>query len=307
MDSSIPVFAMMIRGGEVVALQRIATFIRREPLATLAIIIVAVYTFTALFAPYIATHDPLAVRTSMEVDGEIRYAPFSPGSEHFFGTDQLGRDIFSRVVYGVRISLFVGIVAQGLSMVLGVFLGLFAGFFGGIVDTTIMRITDVFLSLPAILLAMIVTLILSPSLTSVIIAIVAVGWPHVARLVRSQVISLCTFDFVEAAVAIGARKGHIMFRHILPNCLGIIVVVFSMGIPGAVMYEAGLSFFGLGIQPPAPSLGSIISHGRGYILFAPWYSVFPGVVLALFVLAVNILGDTLIDILDPAYKSKKIS
>jgi ABC-type dipeptide/oligopeptide/nickel transport system permease subunit len=238
----------------------------------------------------------------MNVDGEKIYAPYPPSKMHLFGTDQLGRDLFSRIVFGVRVSLFVGIVARGLSMLLGVFLGLITGFSGGIIDNIIMRITDVFMSIPAILLAMIVTLIFSPSLTSVILAIVVVGWPDVARLVRSQVLSIKNNEYVEAVEALGAKKIRIILKHILPNCMGIIIVSFSMGIPGAVMYEAGLSFFGLGIQPPSPSLGSIISNGRGYMMFAPWYSILPGIVLALFVLSVNILGDTVIDYFDPSYK-----
>lgn len=276
-------------------------FLKNEPLAFLSLIIIIIYIIIALFAPWVATYDPLKTKTSMTVYGEKIYAPFPPSNLHWFGTDQLGRDLFSRIVYGVRISLFVGIVARGLSMLLGVLVGLFAGFTGGIVDNIMMRVTDVFMSIPAILLAMIVTLILGPSLITVIIAIVVVGWPDVARLVRSQVISISTNDYIEAVEALGAKKLRVIFKHILPNCIGIIIVSFSMGIPGAVMYEAGLSFFGLGIQPPAPSLGSIISNGRGYMMFAPWYSIVPGIVLALFVLSVNILGDTLIDYYDPSY------
>jgi len=276
-------------------------FLKKEPLAFLAFIIILIYIFIAIFAPWIATYDPFKVKTTMEVEGEKLYAPYAPSSMHLFGTDQLGRDLFSRVVYGIRISIFVGIVARGLSMIVGVVIGLVAGFYGGITDNIVMRITDIFISLPAILLAMIVTLILSPSLTSVIIAIVVVGWPQVARLVRGQVMSIKNNDYIEATQALGSKNFRILFKHILPNCLGIIIVSFSMGIPGAVMYEAGLSFFGLGIQPPNPSLGSIISNGRGYLMFAPWYSIIPGIILALFVLSVNVLGDTLIDYYDPTY------
>ncbi len=283
-------------------LKTIMKFIKKEPLAFTALLIVLVYIIVALFAPLIATHDPLRTKTSMTVDGQKVYAPYPPSKMHWFGTDQLGRDLFSRIVYGVRISLVVGIVARGLSMLLGVFLGLITGFSGGIIDNIVMRITDVFMSIPAILLAMIVTLIFSPSLTSVILAIVVVGWPDVARLVRSQVMSIKNNEYVEAVEALGANKIRIILKHILPNCMGIIIVSFSMGIPGAVMYEAGLSFFGLGIQPPSPSLGSIISNGRGYMMFAPWYSILPGIVLALFVLSVNLLGDTVIDYFDPSYK-----
>jgi len=283
-------------------LKNIFKYIKKEPLAFIALLIVILYIIIALFAPLIATHDPLSTKTSMTVDGEKVYAPYPPSKMHWFGTDQLGRDIFSRIIYGVRISLFVGIVARGLSMLLGVFIGLITGFSGGLIDNIMMRITDVFMSVPAILLAMIVTLIFSPSLTSVILAIVVVGWPDVARLVRSQVMSIKNNDYVEAVEALGANKIRIILKHILPNCMGIIIVSFSMGIPGAVMYEAGLSFFGLGIQPPSPSLGSIISNGRGYMMFAPWYSILPGIVLALFVLSVNILGDTVIDYFDPSYK-----
>ncbi|MFW5889314.1 MAG: ABC transporter permease [Bacillota bacterium] len=283
-------------------LKIVTKFIKKEPLAFIASLIVLLYIITALFAPLIVTHDPFSTKTSMTVEGEKLYAPFPPNEKHWFGTDQLGRDLFSRIIYGVRISLFVGIVARGLSLLVGVLIGLISGFSGGLLDNIMMRTTDVFMSIPAILLAMIVTLIFSPSLTSVIWAIVIVGWPEVARLVRSQVMNIKNNDYVKAVEVLGAKKTRIILKHILPNCLGVIIVSFSMGIPGAVMYEAGLSFFGLGIQPPAPSLGSIISNGRGYMMFAPWYSILPGVVLALFVLAVNILGDTVIDYFDPSYK-----
>jgi ABC-type dipeptide/oligopeptide/nickel transport system permease subunit len=279
-------------------------FIKSEPTTSVALLVLLVYVLIAIFAPYIATHDPMAVKTSRQVNGEKQYAPFPPSSEHWFGTDQLGRDIFSRVVYGVRVSIIVGIIARGLSMLLGVTLGLISGYYGGVVDNVIMRITDVFFSFPAILLAMMVTMVLGSGLWTVCLAIMLVGWPDVARLVRSQVLSVRNKEYVTAIKALGGSTSRIMVKHILRNCLGIIVVAFSMGIPGAVMYEAGLSFFGLGLRPPIPSLGSIIADGRGYIIFAPWYSLFPGLALAIFVLCCNVVGDTLVDVLDPSYRNK---
>ena len=274
--------------------------ITRNPLTPIAISLIVLFIVVAVLAPLIAPYDPLEIQSWRVIAGERTYPPFPISTEHWFGTDQLGRDIFSRVIYGLRTSLFVGLVARGLSMLVGVALGLLAGYLGGAIETTIMRATDISLAFPPLLLAMIVTAVLGPSIWTVCAAIVLVGWPDVTRLVRSQVLTIKREVYVEAVKAIGAGNPRIILQHVLPNCLGPILVAFSMGIPGAVMYEAGLSFFGLGVQPPTPSLGSIIADGRGYIMFAPWYSLFPGIVLSLFVLSFNIIGDALIDKLDPS-------
>ena len=252
----------------------------------------------AALAPFIVS-DPTQIEMRREVNGETVMPPYPPSQHNLFGTDQLGRDIFARVVYGLRTSLIVGILVRGLSMVAGTLLGLISGFFPRIVDDIIMRLTDIMLAFPVILLAMTVTAVLGPGLVTVCLALALVAWPDVARLVRGQVLAIKDQTYVEAARSVGAGNWRLLLRHVLPNCMGPIIVAFSMGIPGAIMYEAGLSFFGFGIQPPTPSLGSIISDGRGYITVAPWYPGFPGLVLTLLVLCVNLVGDGLIDVTNP--------
>ena len=252
----------------------------------------------AALAPFIVS-DPTQIEMRREVNGETVMPPYPPSQHNIFGTDQLGRDIFARVVYGLRTSLIVGILVRGLSMVAGTLLGLISGFFPRIVDDIIMRLTDIMLAFPVILLAMTVTAVLGPGLVTVCLALALVAWPDVARLVRGQVLAIKDQTYVEAARSVGAGNWRLLLRHVLPNCMGPIIVAFSMGIPGAIMYEAGLSFFGFGIQPPTPSLGSIISDGRGYITVAPWYPGFPGLVLTLLVLCVNLVGDGLIDVTNP--------
>ena len=252
----------------------------------------------AALAPLIVS-DPTQIEMRREVNGETVMPPYPPSQHNLFGTDQLGRDIFARVVYGLRTSLIVGILVRGLSMVAGTLLGLISGFFPRIVDDIIMRLTDIMLAFPVILLAMTVTAVLGPGLVTVCLALALVAWPDVARLVRGQVLAIKDQTYVEAARSVGAGNWRLLLRHVLPNCMGPIIVAFSMGIPGAIMYEAGLSFFGFGIQPPTPSLGSIISDGRGYITVAPWYPGFPGLVLTLLVLCVNLVGDGLIDVTNP--------
>ena len=260
--------------------------------------VILVFVLLAALAPFIVS-DPTQIEMRRERDGETITPPFAPNARNLFGTDQLGRDIFARVVFGLRTSLIVGLLVRGLSMAAGTLLGLISGYFPTIIDSIIMRITDIMLAFPVILLAMTVTAALGPGLLTVCLALALVAWPDVARLVRGQVLAIRKQTYVEAARSIGAGNWRILLRHVLPNCMGPIIVAFSMGIPGAIMYEAGLSFFGFGIQPPTPSLGSIISDGRGYITVAPWYPGFPGLVLTLLVLSVNLVGDGLIDAMNP--------
>ena len=268
----------------------------RLPLVGAAVIVV--FVLLAVLAPFIVS-DPTQIEMRREQDGETLTPPFPPNPRNLFGTDQLGRDIFARVVFGLRTSLIVGLLVRGLSMVAGTLLGLISGYFPKTVDDVIMRVTDIMLAFPVILLAMTVTAVLGPGLVTVCVALALVAWPDVARLVRGQVLAIRGQTYVEAARSVGAGNWRILLRHVLPNCMGPIIVAFSMGIPGAIMYEAGLSFFGFGIQPPTPSLGSIISDGRGYITVAPWYPGFPGLVLTLLVLSVNLVGDGLIDVMNP--------
>lgn len=251
-----------------------------------------------ILAPYVAS-DPTRIEMRRIQDGQAMYPPYPPSLDHPFGTDSLGRDILGRVLHALRTSFVVGVVVRGLAMIAGIVLGMLSGLSSDIVDNAITRLIDVMLAFPAILLAMTVAAILGPGLLSVCVALVLVAWPDVARLVRGRVFEIRAQAFVEASRSLGAGPWHIITRHIVPNCLGVIVVAFSVGIPGAIMYEAGLSFFGYGIQPPTPSLGSIIGDGRGYITTAPWLSAFPGLVLMLIVLSFNLLGDRLVDALDP--------
>jgi peptide/nickel transport system permease protein len=274
------------------------TFLQRllqEKLTVASLVVILMLVVMAVGAPWLAPYDPTAIEMGgREVNGVKVYPPYGPSAANWFGTDQLGRDIYSRVLFGMRTSLFIGLVVRGGVMLVGVTLGLVAGYFPGIVRDLILRFTEIMLSFPPLLIAMAVTAVLQPSLSTVTVALILVGWPDVVRLIYGQVLVVRKMVYVEAARSLGATEWHIMWRHILPNILETIVVAFSMGIPGAVMYEAGLSFFGFGIQPPTPSLGSIISDGRGYMLAAPWYTLFPGLTLALMVLVFNFLGEGLL-------------
>lgn len=270
--------------------------------AAVSMVFIVILAIVGLLAPVIAPKDPTEIEIFREVNGETINPPFAPSVENLFGTDQLGRDIFSRVLYAIRTSLVIGLLVRGGVMIVGVCLGLIAGYLPGVVAKATMRLTDVMLAFPALIIAMAVTAILGPSLSTVIIALVLVGWPDVTRLVYGQTLGIRASDYVVAARALGANNFRIIARHILPNIASPIIVAFSMGIPGAIMYEAGLSFFGFGIQPPMPSLGLIISDGRGYMTVAPWYTIFPGLTLVAIVLAFNFLGEGLIDVLDPRSK-----
>lgn len=278
--------------------------LKKDRAAMAGLIIIFCFVLLALLAPLFPSLDPEAIESRRVVDGETILPPYAPSLKNIMGTDQLGRDIFARVLYGVRVSLLVGVVARGLTMLLGVTLGVISAYYGGWVDSLIMRITDIFLAFPVMLLAMVITLILKPSLMTVCVAIMLVGWPDVTRLVRGQALKLKNKDYVKASRALGARDSWIILRQVLPNCLSLIIVSFSMGVPGAIMYEAGMSFFGYGIQAPTPSLGNMIADARGYMTVCPWYILFPGLTLVLIVVAFNIFGDGLNDALDPYAKRR---
>lgn len=278
--------------------------LKKDRAAMAGLILILIFVLLAIFAPMIPSIDPEAIESRREVAGETLLPPYAPGVKNLMGTDQLGRDIFARVLYGIRVSLLVGVVARGLTMLLGVTLGVVSAYYGGWVDALIMRITDIFLAFPVMLLAMVITLILKPSLMTVCVAIMLVGWPDVTRLIRGQGLKLKNKDYVRASRALGARDRWIILKQILPNCLSLIIVSFSMGVPGAIMYEAGMSFFGYGIQAPTPSLGNMIADARGYMTVCPWYILFPGLALVLIVVAFNIFGDGLNDALDPYAKRR---
>ncbi|RMF93912.1 MAG: ABC transporter permease [Nitrospinota bacterium] len=247
--------------------------------------------FTAIFAPWLAPYDPI------EQDFLSLMQP--PSAEHWLGTDSLGRDILSRIIYGSRIALIVGILAVSLALVIGVFLGLIAGYYGGIVDSIIMRIMDGLFAFPILILAIGLMAILGLGLVNIIIA-VAVGYiAPFARVTRGDVLAVREETYIEAARLAGVSNLGIILRHVLPNVMAPIIVQGALRVSGAIITEAGLSFLGLGIPPPTPVWGSMISEGRQFIVMAPWISTFPGIALMLAVVGLNLLGDGLRDTLDP--------
>lgn len=266
----------------------------RNKAALFGMVIIILLILCAILAPHIApfAYDDLVLSRML----------LPPSAEHIMGTDDLGRDIYSRIVYGSRISLQVGFIAVGLSLVLGTVLGALAGYFGGVIDYIISAVTDIAWGFPVTLLAIVFVATMGPSLVSVMIAVAMVSWAGYARLVRGQFLSLREKEFVEAARVLGMGHMRIIFRHILPNALAPIIVMTTLELPKAIIVEASLSFLGLGAQPPTPSWGSIISSGRGYILEAPWIVMFPGVMIMLVVLGFNLFGDALRDVLDPRLK-----
>jgi peptide/nickel transport system permease protein len=262
-----------------------------EPLNVLALTVIALFALGALLAPLIAPYDPLAQDLATRLD--------PPSSAHWLGTDQLGRDILSRLLYGSRISLIIGVVVVGLAGIFGTLMGLLAGYAGGLADEAMMRLTEVFLAFPPLILAMAIAGALGPSLTNAIIAIAAVTWAVYARLARGQVLSLRQREYVEAARSIGASRTRIMLRHLLPNAVAPLLIQASFDMGSAIIAAAGLSFIGFGAQPPTPEWGVMISEGRNFITTQPWLSLFPGLSILLAVGAFNLLGDGLRDVLDP--------
>lgn len=262
--------------------------------AVIAAVVLVLLVLTALLGPYLAPYDPLA----MDLDS-LRQPP---GKAHLLGTDSKGRDILSRMIYGARISLAVGIAASFLSLCIGIFFGLIAGYFGGKTDTVLSQFFDVFLAFPSLLLAIGISAVMPPGLTSAMLAITLVGWAGFARLVRGITLSLKEQTYVEASRAIGASSARTLYRHILPNALPLIIVAGSLRVGGFILLEAALSFLGLGVQPPTPTWGSMISLNRAYINSAPWMVIFPGLAISVTVIAFNLLGDFLRDKLDPRFQ-----
>lgn len=245
----------------------------------------------ALFAPIISPYEPNEINLGASLQ--------SPSSQHLLGTDRMGRDILTRIIYGTRISLLVGVIAVGISGLLGVIFGTLAGYYGGYVDGIIMRIVDVLLAFPSILLAIALVAVLGASLFNIMLAIGIVNWVGYARVVRGEFLSLKNKEFVSAARAMGANTFRIIFKHMLPNCIAPIIVMATLGMAGAIITESSLSFLGLGVQPPTPSWGEMLNTGRQIIRQAWWVSTFPGIAIMLAVLSFNILGDGLRDALDP--------
>lgn len=251
---------------------------------------------TALMAPWLAPQDPAAVRLSESLERPTLSCPL--------GKDPLGRDVLSRLVYGARVSVVVAFTTVAISLAAGTLLGFLAGYYGGILDDLIMRVVDILLAFPGILLAVALTSVLGPSLRNVVLALCVMGWVGYARIVRAQVLAIRERDFVQAARAIGAEDFRILWRHILPNVLAPLVVEATFGASGAILGEAGLSFLGLGTQPPSPSWGSMLNEGRQFLFVAPHLTLAPGIAIMIVVLGLNFLGDGLRDRLDVKQRSR---
>jgi peptide/nickel transport system permease protein len=265
--------------------------LRSNPGSMIGLVLLIVIATLAILAPWVTRYDPI------EIVASERLKP--PSAEYWFGTDAFGRDIYTRIIYGGRISLRVGIISVGIAALLGVTGGMLAGYFGGWTDSIIMRIADITLAFPGILLALVVIAILGPSLYNAMIAVGIAAAPTYARVTRGMVLQTKATAYIEAAVAVGARPSHVLVRHILPNILGSIIVVATLGVAGAIIAGAALSFLGLGAKPPTPEWGLILSEGRGYLRHASWITTFPGLAIMLTVLSINLLGDGLRDALEP--------
>lgn len=265
--------------------------LRRNRAAVISVLFLAALVLAAIAAPILTPYDPYAPDFAKVLE--------PPSREHPLGTDELGRDMLTRLLYGARVSLAVGLIVQTIALTFGALLGLAAGFFGGAVDTVIMRGVDIMYAFPNFLFAVFMVAILSPSILSIILVLSVIGWPFAARLVRGQVLSLREWEFVDAARVVGVPNWRIMTRHILTNSLSPLIVAFTIGIAGVIMAEAGLSFLGIGIRPPNPTWGGMIAKGRQYFRSFPMLAIYPSIILGLTVLAFNFLGDGLRDALDP--------
>lgn len=266
----------------------------RNKLQLASLVIIILLILIAIFAPVIAPYPGHAIS---ETNPDDKLLP--PSAQYWFGTDELGRDMLSRVIYGTRISLQTALIAVGLALLIGVPLGAIAGGLGGVVDEIIMRITDVFLSFPPLLLAIAIAAFLGPNLRNAMLAIAISWWPWYTRIIRGQAVSIRERQFVRAARAIGTPKSSIIFKHILPNTFAPVIVQASMDIGGVILTIASLSFLGLGAQPPTPEWGLLISTSRTYFLNAWWYSTFPGIAIFITVLVFNLIGDGFREVLDP--------
>lgn len=268
--------------------------IKRNRLAMSGACVVAALFLVSLLAELIVPYDPNAINA---------WAVLSPPSwQHWFGTDELGRDVLSRIIYGARISLKVGFVAVGIAVSIGTVVGLVSGYYSGLVDATLMRFVDIMLCFPAFFLILAVITIREPSIWNIMIVIGLTGWMGVARLVRAETLSIREMDYITAARCIGCSDLRIIFRHILPNAISPVLVSASLGVAGAILTESALSFLGIGVLPPTPSWGNILTSGKDFIEFAWWLSLFPGLSILITVLSYNLLGEGIRDALDPRVK-----
>lgn len=265
--------------------------LKHKPFTIAGAIVILLLFAVSLLAPYIAPYDPGAL--------DLYNVLMPPSTEHWFGTDDLGRDLFSRVIYGTRISLKVGFISVGIAVIIGSTVGLLAGYYGGWIDILLMRFVDIMLCFPTFFLILAIIALLDPSIWYIMLVIGLTSWMGVSRLVRAEVLTLKERDFILAARAVGASDLRILSRHILPNALTPVLVYTALGIAGAILTESALSFLGIGVQPPTPSWGNILTAGKEYIEFGWWLSLFPGLAILVTVLSYNLLGEGLRDALDP--------
>ncbi|MGB8622761.1 MAG: ABC transporter permease [Paracoccaceae bacterium] len=273
----------------------------RRPRSAFGMIVILIMVCAAVFAPLIMPHDPFV----QSFDGlTLSGAPLPPGGEYLMGTDLLGRDLFSRLILGTRTSLIIGIVANGIAVIVGAGVGITAGFFGGWTGAILMRFTDLMMAFPALLLAIVLAAIFQPSLMIVALVIAMVNWVQMSRVIYTETRSLAERDFIQVQRSIGAGPFRILTKHLLPHLLSSIVVFGTLGISTTVLLEATLSYLGVGVQPPTPSWGNIIFENQTYFSTAPWLVFFPGIAIVLLALAFNLVGDALRDILDPTLKGR---
>ena len=265
--------------------------LRRNRLAMAGGIVVMLLFVISVLAPWLTPHHPSAINAWEVLQ--------PPSWQHWFGTDELGRDVLSRILFGARISLKVGFVAVGIAVALGAVVGLIAGYYGGWTDTLLMRLVDIMLCFPTFFLILAVIAFLQPSIWIIMVVIGLTGWMGVARMVRAEVLTVREMDYILAARCIGCSDLRIILRHILPNALSPVLVAATLGVAGAILTESALSFLGIGVQPPTPSWGNILTSGKDYIEFAWWLSLFPGLAILVTVLSYNLLGEGIRDALDP--------
>jgi len=272
-------------------------YFKKNKLAVGGMALILVTFFIAASASFLAPYDPGKTEVSMKLK--------PPSLEHYLGTDQLGRDVFSRMLFGSRVSLSVGFVAVAISICIGILVGAISGYYGRWIDSLLMRFVDIMLCFPSFFLILTVVALLGPSLFKVMVVIGITSWMGTSRFVRAEFLSLRERDFTQAAKALGVKDSRIIFRHILPNALAPVFVTATLDVATAILVEAGLSFLGFGVQPPAPSWGNILTEGRTYIFDAWWLTVFPGLAILITVLSFNLLGEGLRDALDPRLRGRR--
>ena len=270
--------------------------LKKNKMAMFCLFVVIALVLIAIFAPFIAPYDPYK-QDYMAVLQE-------PNAQHLLGTDEYGRDILSRIIYGTRVSLSVGIVAQVIATFIGVTLGALAAYYGGWIDAAISRVMEIFAAFPDLIFAMGIMFVIGPGMTNIFLALGLLTWVRTARMIRGSILQLKEKEYIEAAKASGATPFYIITKHLIPNCISTVIVLVTLGIPNAIMYEASLSFLGMGIVPPTASWGSMISFAQSFITYRPTYSVFPGIAIMITVIAFNIFGDGLRDALDPKMKNQ---